>query len=137
MSCCNKCKKSSCDCERPNTMVLIRSVEFIIDPTSNQMYVSVNGVDSNKVPYMSGGGGGGTGSEITFDIPISTDNETLFSQVIPPNATLKDLFINGIKYEEDVDFEVTGANNQDILWVSDKFPLEITDTLTITVIVNI
>lgn len=136
MSCCNKCDKPVCCCEKPNTMTLIRSVEFIIDPTTNEMYVSVNGVPSNRVPYTPGGGGGGGSTELTFDIPIQVDNETLFSQVIPPTATFKELFVNGVKYEEDVDFEITGPNNQDILWISGQFPLETSDTLTITVIIN-
>lgn len=134
MSCCQKCNQPiSCGCERPSAMAHVRSVELIMDNTTSEMHVSVNGMKSNKIPYNPGEII--ESNELTFDIPITVNNQTSFIQVIPVDAELKYLFINGIKYDEGIDFQITGGGNRDILWISEQFPLEITDTLTIVVVI--
>lgn len=76
--------------------------------------------------------GGGT-VNIDFEdiiVPITTTNQTVFTNVIPENRTFYFLFINGVKYFRNIDYTVTGRTIQ---WVSPDFSLDSTLQLSITV----
>lgn len=130
--CC--CGKTECcpECERPGTMAYVESVSLNIDPTTNELYAIVNGTESNRITYNSGG------ADVNIEeieIPIESFNQTLFSQVIPVGKTFLSLSVNGIEYNEGSveDFILTGAGGRDINWISTLFPLTTTDTLKIYV----
>lgn len=133
---CHNCKKVKCTgCAKPQKHAHIESVELTIDDVRGTLTASVNGVESNSIPYYQGGGGGqvGIGSKA---LEVESDGQTLFANALPEGSTIVSLAINGVEYIFIEDYIVTGSTDRDILWQSDKFPLEVGDILVIEYITN-
>lgn len=107
----------------------ITSVQLSLD--NKTLWVTVNGVQAGiSLASLSTGGGGTTpsGSPTEILLPVTSNGQTVFSQVIPENATPTALIIRGVSYSQVAgDFSVSG---EDIVW-NNGFELNITDTVVL------
>lgn len=107
----------------------ITSVQLSLD--NKTLWVTVNGVQAGiSLASLSTGGGGSTpsGSPTEILLPVTSNGQTVFSQVIPENATPTALIIRGVSYSQVAgDFSVSG---EDIVW-NNGFELNITDTVVL------
>lgn len=134
---CHNCKKVKCTgCTKPQKHAHIESVELIVDDVRGTLTASVNGVESNSILYYQGGGGGGQVDVGTRTLEVLSDGQTLFINALPENSTILSLSVNGVKYIFIEDYIVTGSTDRDVLWQSDKFPLEVEDILVIEYTTN-
>lgn len=120
----NEHKKNCCDCEEiPTTLKLSLK--------NKVLWVTVNNVTAgvNLASLSTGGGGGGdSGTPVELLIPVTSNGQTLFSQVIPEDATVTDLIINGVNYtQEGGSFDV---EDTDVIWTG-PFELNITHTVVL------
>lgn len=80
------------------------------------------------VQLNEGGSIGGISSKIK--IPITSNNQVFFSNIISLTQSISDVYLNGILQEEG-NYSVTGTN---LTWLDESQPLETSDSLRIEVI---
>lgn len=104
------------------------TVKLFLD--NKVLWVTVNGVQAGiNLSSLSTGGGGsspsGTPTEIL--LPVTSNGQTLFSQVIPEDASATGIVINGVLYSQIAgDFDI---DDTDVVWNGDD--LNITDTVVL------
>lgn len=118
-------KKKNCCEDKEN----ITTVKLSLD--NKILWVTVNGVQAGvNLSSLSTGGGGGTtpsGTPTEILLPVTSNGQTIFSQVIPEDATPTALIVRGVSYSQVAgDFSVSG---EDVVW--NGFDLNITDTVVL------
>lgn len=126
------CKSKSC-CE---TTVTQKGISQDISFTLNEDNMLVLRVGNRiyKVQLddsISGGGGGGASPSIT--VPISSNGQALFINVIPEDHQLADVFLNGV-LQDNEHYTTSGVGDRNLVWLDTvEQPLETDDTLKILV----
>lgn len=114
-----------CDNEPINNFIKLKLI-------GKFLWVTVGGITASvDLTSLSTGSGTGEGGEmpdpIGLILPVSSNGQTLFSQVIPENAIVIELIVNSGTYtQEGGSFEVDGS---DIIWTNEGFDLDINDTV--------
>lgn len=93
------------------------------------LWVTVNGVQAgiSLASLSTGGGSSPSGSPTEILLPVTSNGQTVFSQVIPEDATPTGLIIRGVSYSQVAgDFSISG---EDVIW--NGFDLNITDTVVL------
>lgn len=96
-----------------------------------KLQIVVNGaVAWVDLSSIAGSGGGEIPSEyplpVDIVLPVSSNGQVLFSEVVPENAIVVELIVNGVVYSKGLSFTVTGGN---LSWVNEAFELAIGDTV--------
>lgn len=115
-----------CD-ETGNT--IINQVKAIL--VNKELWITVNGVTGRvDLSSLSTGGGGEIPSEyphpVDLQLSIQTNGQVQFNNVIPENAIVVELIVNGVVYNKDLSFTTSGAN---LTWINTTMNLEIGDTV--------
>lgn len=118
-----KCETTNC-CETTITQQSINDrVSFTYENGVLTLIVG-NRIFNIPLEINSGGGGSFNGEELV--IPVVSNGQTNFSNIIPTGKTIFALFINGIK-ENKTSYNITG--NVNLSWLG-PYILETSDSVT-------
>lgn len=99
---------------------------------NKRLWVTVNGVTASidLSPLSTGGGGGEIPVDapvpVDIQLPVSSNGQTLFANVVPENSIVVELIVNTLVFSKGVSFNVVG---DDIQWINDEAELRIGDTV--------
>jgi hypothetical protein len=85
---------------------------------------------------LSTGGGGGEPGNIPvyteIPLPVTQNNQTLFTNVVPDDAIVVGIDVGASVFHKGVSFNVIN-NNKDIQWINTGAPIDINDTVILKV----
>lgn len=125
----SNCKSKQC-CDTNVTQKSINeNISLSVD--NNNVLLLTIGNKISKVELPSRAGGWIESNKII--IPITSNGQVLFTNIIPTDQQLASVYLNGILQDESY---YTVTNNINLTWITQLYNLEISDTLQIQLTEN-